>query len=174
MPQDPCSKSFRGSSLHVSVWLFDISRACVQNDIKMAKLLLNGSYDPEKDTDPYGDVRRSNFKKTSAVDLTHQDIYGWTALHHVVAPLPDCTYTCPAMLHLLAHVGAPLDTPDLNGVTPLHLAAARGVASLTLALQVGCSRRPVSRWSVICVQAAYSPIRAVCDQAVCSLYPDKE
>lgn len=105
------------------------------NDIKMAKLLLNGSYDPEKDTDPYGDVRRSNFKKTSAVDLTHQDIYGWTALHHVVAPLPDCTYTCPAMLHLLAHVGAPLDTPDLNGVTPLHLAAARGVASLTLALQ---------------------------------------
>lgn len=105
------------------------------NDLRMAKMLLNSSYDPDRDTDPYGDGRRAGFKKTSAVDLTHRDIYGWTAVHHAVAPLPDCTYWWPGMLQLLAHAGAPLDTPDLNGVTPLQLAAARGVESLSLALQ---------------------------------------
>ncbi|XP_064484514.1 poly [ADP-ribose] polymerase tankyrase-like isoform X2 [Ornithodoros turicata] len=105
------------------------------NDMRMAKMLLNGGYDPDRDTDPYGDGKRTGFKKTSAVDLTHRDIYGWTAVHHAVAPLPDCTYWWPGMLQLLAHAGAPLDTPDLNGVTPLQLAAARGVESLSLALQ---------------------------------------
>ncbi|XP_037274311.2 poly [ADP-ribose] polymerase tankyrase isoform X3 [Rhipicephalus microplus] len=105
------------------------------NDIKMAKLLLNGSYDPERDTDPYGDVRRTGFKKTSPVDLTHQDMYGWNVMHHVVAPLANYTFCCPAMLQLLVHVGTPLDAPDSNGVTPLQLAAARGVATITHALQ---------------------------------------
>lgn len=108
----------------------------LQNDIKMAKLLLNGSYDPERDTDPYGDVRRTGFKKTSPVDLTHQDMYGWNVMHHVVAPLANYTFCCPAMLQLLVHVGTPLDAPDSNGVTPLQLAAARGVATITHALQV--------------------------------------
>ncbi|XP_077522271.1 poly [ADP-ribose] polymerase tankyrase-like isoform X2 [Amblyomma americanum] len=105
------------------------------NDIRMAKLLLNGSYDPERDPDPYGDVRRTGFKKTSPVDLTHQDMYGWNVMHHVVAPLANYTFCCPAMLQLLVHVGTPLDAPDSNGVTPLQLAAARGVATITHALQ---------------------------------------
>ncbi|XP_050036794.1 poly [ADP-ribose] polymerase tankyrase-like isoform X1 [Dermacentor andersoni] len=105
------------------------------NDIKMAKLLLNASYDPDRDTDPYGDVRRTSFKKTSPVDLTHQDMYGWNVMHHVVAPLANYTFCCPAMLQLLVHVGTPLDAPDSNGVTPLQLAAARGVANITHALQ---------------------------------------
>lgn len=100
----------------------------------MAKMLLNGSYDPERDGDPYGEVL--SFRKTSPVDLTQQDMYGWNAMHHVVAPLANYTFCCPAMLQLLVHVGTPLDAPDSNGVTPLQLAAARGVASITHALQV--------------------------------------
>ncbi|XP_035216657.1 poly [ADP-ribose] polymerase tankyrase-like isoform X2 [Stegodyphus dumicola] len=92
------------------------------NDIRMVKLLLNYNYDPAKDRNPYADVEPGSFQKTSSANLAAQDCDAWTVIHYIVAPLPDYCYSNTALLSLLAEVGAPLDSVNAVGETPLQMA----------------------------------------------------
>lgn len=102
------------------------------NDMKMLKLLLNYQYNPDEETTAFSD---SNFSKTSEVDLARKDCDGWTVIHHLVAPLPLCSYTSTHILRLLSRLGASLETPAKDGTTPLKLAASRGASHMCRALQ---------------------------------------
>ncbi|XP_013787560.2 serine/threonine-protein phosphatase 6 regulatory ankyrin repeat subunit B-like, partial [Limulus polyphemus] len=104
------------------------------NDVKMVKLLLNNSYDPDTDYHPLSGSR-IEFQKNSSVDLTKQDKNGWTVIHHLVCPHPNFTYSDTTLLYLLAKVGAPLNTPDNTGLTPIQLAVRQQAENLVNALQ---------------------------------------
>ncbi|XP_028967922.1 uncharacterized protein LOC108863629 [Galendromus occidentalis] len=149
------------------------------NDLSMAKLLLNYDYDIREDRfnsvisgclpSPEATLREDEeikkYVKTSPVDLGHQDIYGWTIIHHVVAPLPEMTYASTRMLRLLATIKAPLTVPDRNSIVPLHLSAARGVESLTLALQ-----KLISDGNP-CPRIAYHGLPPIADDPVMRIVP---
>lgn len=101
----------------------------------MIKLLLNNRYDFEKDTKPWNS-RFLAFKQMSSADLNLRDLEGWTLIHHLVAPLPNHTYTnSEVILKLLAQVGVPLNIADNQGVTPLQMAINRGVKVIADTLQ---------------------------------------
>ncbi|XP_022239134.1 tankyrase-like protein isoform X2 [Limulus polyphemus] len=104
------------------------------NDVKMVKLLLNSSYNPDNDYKPLSG-QSIEFEKTSGVDLTKQDKNGWTVMHHLICPHANFTYSDTTLLYLLAKVGAPINTPDNTGLTPLQLAVSRQAESLLIALQ---------------------------------------
>ncbi|XP_076308551.1 LOW QUALITY PROTEIN: poly [ADP-ribose] polymerase tankyrase-like [Tachypleus tridentatus] len=104
------------------------------NDVKMVKLLLNNSYDPDTDYHPLSGSR-IEFQKISSVDLTKQDKNGWTVVHHLMCPHPNFTYSDTTLLYLLAKNGAPLNTPDNTGLTPIKLAVRQQAENLLDALQ---------------------------------------
>lgn len=105
------------------------------NDLKMIKLLLNLRYEPETDTNPWNS-RFLTFKQMSSADLKVTDNKGWTVTHHLVAPLEELSYhKSDVIIRLLAQVGAPLNLPDKNGLTPLHLATERNLRRVIETLQ---------------------------------------
>jgi len=105
------------------------------NDLKMLKLLLNPRYEPETDTNPWIS-RFLTFKQTSPADLSIRDNYGWTVVHHTVAPAAEYSYlTASVIIRLLAQVGAPLTAPDERGVTPHQMAYQRGLSTVVDSLQ---------------------------------------
>ncbi|GFT42008.1 poly polymerase tankyrase [Nephila pilipes] len=105
------------------------------NDMKMVKLLLNFNYDPSKDKNPYSDVEPGTFQKTSTVNLAAQDANCWTVVHYIVDPLPDYCYANTSLLNFLAELGAPLDTVNSAGESPLQMATRLQREILVTALQ---------------------------------------
>lgn len=81
------------------------------------------------------DVEPGTFQKTSTVDLSAQDINGWTVIHHIISPLPEYCYTSVVILNLLAELGAPLDTPNASNETPLQMAQNLQRGNIVNALQ---------------------------------------
>ena len=105
------------------------------NDLKMMKLLLNLRYEPETDINPWNS-RFLTFKQMSNADLKIVDHDGRSIAHHLVAPLQEISYhRSHVIVRLLAQVGAPLNLPDNNGQTPLHLAIQRQLRRLVDTLQ---------------------------------------
>lgn len=76
-----------------------------------------------------------SFQKSSSVNLSAQDVDGWTVIHYIVNPLPEFCYTNTVILNLLADVGAPLDIPNAAGETPLQMASKLQRGVLVDALQ---------------------------------------
>ncbi|GFR16104.1 poly polymerase tankyrase [Trichonephila clavata] len=105
------------------------------NDIKMVKLLLNFNYDPSKDKNPYSDVEPGTFQKTSTANLAARDNRGWTIVHYIVNPMPDYCYANTSLLNFLAELGAPLDTVNNDGESPLQMATRLQREVLVTALQ---------------------------------------
>lgn len=105
------------------------------NDVKMVKLFLNFNYDPSKDKNPYSDVETCTFPKTSTVNLAAQDDNGWTVVHYIVDPIPNYCYANTSLLTLLAELGAPLDTVNAAGESPLQMATRLQRENLVTALQ---------------------------------------
>ncbi|GFY74230.1 poly polymerase tankyrase [Trichonephila inaurata madagascariensis] len=105
------------------------------NDMKMVKLLLNFNYDPSKDKNPYRDVEPGTFQKTSTANLAARDNKGWTVVHYIVNPMPDYCYANTSLLNFLAELGAPLDTVNNDGESPLQMATRLQRKVLVTALQ---------------------------------------
>lgn len=74
-------------------------------------------------------------EKTSAVDLKAVDENGWTVIHHLVSPLEFGTYDDEEILYILAKAGAPLETANKQGETPLKLALRIGAQMLSARIQ---------------------------------------
>ncbi|XP_045173685.2 poly [ADP-ribose] polymerase tankyrase-like [Mercenaria mercenaria] len=73
--------------------------------------------------------------KTSSVDLTVKDKFGWTVIHHLVSPLDYGTFDDEEILFVLAKAGAPLDTENKQGETPLKMALRIGSQKVATRLQ---------------------------------------
>jgi hypothetical protein len=74
-------------------------------------------------------------EKTSNVDLTVTDKFGWTVIHHLVSPLDYGTFDDEEILYVLAKAGAPLVTESKRGETPLKMALRIGAKKVASRLQ---------------------------------------
>ena len=63
------------------------------------------------------------------------DTQGWTAIHHLVAPLEFGTFDEVDMLNILVGAGADHDKKDNAGLTPLDHALIKGASKLAAELQ---------------------------------------
>lgn len=69
------------------------------------------------------------------MDLAATDKFGWTVIHHLVSPLDYGTFDNEEMLYVLAKAGAPLDTENKQGETPLKMALRIGALKIARRLQ---------------------------------------
>lgn len=121
--------------------MFSILITCLQNDLKMVKLLLNRSYSPEDDVRAW-DSRNLTLENKNGIDMTAKDSNGWTVVHHLVSPNENFTYLhADVILRLLWNVTNNsklevqlFDVPNAKNETPLEIAVSRRAKNLVKTL----------------------------------------
>ena len=71
----------------------------------------------------------------SRIDVNKTDSDGWSAIHHLVAPLDFGTYDNVEILVLLVKNGTLINTENHDRLTPLDLALRYGAQKLAKAMQ---------------------------------------
>ena len=85
------------------------------------------------------------FTKKSNVDMHATDAQGWTAIHHLVAPLDYGSYDNVEMLKILYDNHTNIWEKDHAGLTALDYALIRGVTKLAKAIQK-LMRKNIKDW----------------------------
>ena len=100
----------------------------------------------------FSEDKNAQFKQTSALNLSARDLRGRTVIHHLMRTCDHGTYQNVELLKLFHKLGAPVDTQDNEGKTPLDYALDSGSHVMATELQrLQGKNKPqmVSNWNYL-------------------------